>query len=163
MKLYYDKRLSDPTYYVQKGFRNGSKTTTKNIMKIGKHSELLLITDDPLAYAREKIREMNEKERTGKVEYTLTADFNEKVPHTLDSASASTQTNIGYFMIQNVMAGLNLKNYFKERTKDMKNTFDCYTISRFLTYARILNPSSKLDTWKNLGNYYEKPDFDYQH
>ncbi len=163
MKLYYDKRLSDPTYYVQKGFRNGSKTTTKNIMIIGKHSELLLITDDPLAYAKEKIREINENERTGKVEYTLTADFNEKVQHTQDSASSPTQANIGYFMIQNVMAGLNLKNYFKERTKDMKVTFDCYTISRFLTYARILNPSSKLDTWKNLGNYYEKPDFDYQH
>ena len=29
MKLYYDKRLSDPTYYVQQGFRNGKKTTTR--------------------------------------------------------------------------------------------------------------------------------------
>ena len=47
MKLYYDKRLSDPTYYVQQGFRNGKKTTTRNIRKIGKHSELLRITDDP--------------------------------------------------------------------------------------------------------------------
>ena len=31
MKLYYDKRLKDPTYYIQQGFRNGKKTTTKNI------------------------------------------------------------------------------------------------------------------------------------
>ena len=41
MKLYYDKRLSDPTYYVQIGIRKGKKVTSKNISKIGKHSELL--------------------------------------------------------------------------------------------------------------------------
>ena len=37
MKLYYDKRLKDPTYYIQQGFRNGKKTTTKNIKRLGKH------------------------------------------------------------------------------------------------------------------------------
>ena len=29
MKLYFDKRLSDPTYYVQIGIRNGKKVTSK--------------------------------------------------------------------------------------------------------------------------------------
>ena len=52
MKLNYDKKSKDPTYFIQKGYRNGKKTTTKNIARIGKHSELLKITDDPLAYAR---------------------------------------------------------------------------------------------------------------
>jgi hypothetical protein len=52
MKLYYDKRAKDPIYYVQQGYRNGKKTTTRNIAVIGKHSELLKISDDPLAYAR---------------------------------------------------------------------------------------------------------------
>ena len=50
MKLYFDKRLKDPTYYGQQGFRNGKKVTSKNIIKFGKHSELLKITDDPEAY-----------------------------------------------------------------------------------------------------------------
>ena len=50
MKLYYDKRLSDPTYYAQQGIRNGKKTTTRNVKNFGKHSELLKITDDPLVY-----------------------------------------------------------------------------------------------------------------
>ena len=53
MKLNYDKKSSDPTYFIQQGFRNGKKTTTKNIVRIGKHSELLKITDDPLAYAKQ--------------------------------------------------------------------------------------------------------------
>ncbi len=46
MKLYFDKRLKDPTYYAQQGIRNGKKTTTKNVRNFGKHSELLKITDD---------------------------------------------------------------------------------------------------------------------
>ena len=51
MKLNYDKKSKDPTYFIQMGIRNGKKTTTKNVKRIGKHSELLAITTDPLAYA----------------------------------------------------------------------------------------------------------------
>ena len=75
MKLYYDKRLADPTYYAQQGIRNGKKTTTKNVKKFGKHSELLKITDDPLTYVKEEIKKMNEEYRVGKVELSYSADF----------------------------------------------------------------------------------------
>ena len=51
MKLYYDKRSKNPTYFIQQGIRNGKKTTTRNVKVIGKHNDLLAITDDPLAYA----------------------------------------------------------------------------------------------------------------
>ena len=163
MKLYFDKRLKDPTYYGQQGFRNGKKVTSKNIIKFGKHSELLKITDAPEAYVREEIRKWNEEYRSGKVEYTLSADFNQRVPHTNDPASSSTWLNIGYFFLQELMKGLRLRDFFHQKTKDRKITFDCYTISRFLTYARILDPLSKHATWHKLDTYYEQPDFDYQH
>lgn len=163
MKLYFDKRLKDPTYYGQQGFRNGKKVTSKNIIKFGKHSELLKITDDPEAYVREEIRKWNEEYRSGKVEYTLSADFNQRVPHTNDPASSSTWLNIGYFFLQELMKGLRLRDFFHQKTNDRKITFDCYTISRFLTYARILDPLSKHATWHKLDTYYEQPDFDYQH
>ena len=61
MKLNYDRKSKDPTYFVQLGIRNGKKTTTKNIARIGKHSELLKITDDPLAYAKEQVKKYNEE------------------------------------------------------------------------------------------------------
>lgn len=163
MKLYFDKRLKDPTYYGQQGFRNGKKVTSKNIIKFGKHSELLKITDDPEAYVREQIKKWNEEYRVGKVEYTFSADFNERVPHTDNSASSSTSLNIGYFFIQELLSKLRLKGFFQEKTKGRKVTFDCYTILRFLLYARILDPLSKHATWHKLDTYYEKPDFDYQH
>ncbi|HIU14457.1 MAG TPA: transposase, partial [Candidatus Fimiplasma intestinipullorum] len=56
MKLYYDKRSKNPTYFIQQGIRNGKKTTTRNVKVIGKHNDLLAITDDPLAYAKEQVR-----------------------------------------------------------------------------------------------------------
>lgn len=163
MKLYYDKRLSDPTYYAQLGIRNGKKVTSKNVKKFGKHSELLKITDDPLAYVKEEIRKMNEEYRTGRVEFSILADFNARVKHTSKNASASTQLNIGYFFLQNLMSGLKLKDFFREKTDGRRVTFDCYTIHRFLIYARILDPLSKHAMWHKLDSYYEKPSFDYQH
>lgn len=163
MKLYFDKRLKDPTYYGQQGIRNGKKVTSKNIKNFGKHSELLKITDDPEAYVREEIRKWNEEYRVGRVEYDFKIDFNERVEHTDDEVSASKAVNIGYFYLQEIMRHLKLKDFFSEATEGRKITFDCYTILRFLTYARILDPGSKFSTWEHLENYYEKPDFDYQH
>ena len=132
-------------------------------MNFGKHSELLKITDDPEAYVREEIRKWNEEYRSGRVEYSLPADFNQRVPRTDAPASSSTWRNIGYFFLQDLMKGLRLKDFFRQKTEDRKITFDCYTISRFLTYARILDPLSKHATWHKLDTYYEQPDFDYQH
>ena len=50
MKLCYDKNNPNPSYYGQQGYRIGKKVTTKNLIKFGKHSELLKITDDPKTY-----------------------------------------------------------------------------------------------------------------
>ncbi len=163
MKLYYDKRLKDPTYYAQHGIRNGKKTTTRNVKNFGKHSELLKITDDPIAYVNEELRKMNEEYRIGRLAINYTVDFNEKVKKTAVEASASTYKNIGYFILQYIMKGLNLKGFFRGNTVERKITYDSFTILRFLTYARILYPGSKLLMWSNLESYYEEPEFDYQH
>lgn len=163
MKLYYDKRLKDPTYYGQQGFRNGKKVTSKNVKNFGKHSELLKITDDPLSYVKEEIRKMNEEYRVGRVSFDLTADFNEKVRSSDGEASSPTWVNTGYFFLQYIMKDLRLREFFKQAASGRKITFDCYTVSRFLTYARILDPASKLATWGQLSSYYEQPSFGYQH
>ncbi len=163
MKLYYDKRLSDPTYYAQIGIRNGKKVSSKNVRKFGRHSELLKITDDPLSYVKEEIRKMNEEYRVGRVSFDLTADFNERVRPSEDEASSTTWVNTGYFFLQYIMKDLRLKGFFEQKTSSRKITFDCYTISRFLTYARILDPASKSATLGRLSSYYEQPDFDHQH
>lgn len=164
MKLNYDRKSKDPTYFVQMGIRNGKKTTTKNVARIGKHSELLKITDDPLAYAKEQVKKYNEEYKNKNcVSLEIKVDFAEKIKATGDTASHSTLLNIGYFFLQQFYRDLKIDSFFESVTADRKNEFDPNLINRFLTYSRILYPDSKLGTHQNLCRFYEQPVFDYVH
>jgi len=163
MKLNYDKKSNDPTYFIQMGFRNGKKTSTRNVMRIGKHSELLAIDPDPLAYAKRKVLEANEAQKNNKVNMSFEIDFDEKLTATSDIASKSNLLNTGYIILQKVYHDLAIADFFKAIQTSHKATFPCNDINRFLTYARILDPESKLGTFDKLDTYYEQPSFEYQH
>lgn len=164
MKLNYDRNSKNPTYFIQKGYRNGKKATTKNIARIGKHSELLKITDDPLAYAKQQVELYNEEEqKNNKVSMEVKIDFAEKLKADNCLVSASTNLNIGYFFLQQLYHDLGIHTFFKKATSGSKITFDPDLVNRFLTFARILEPDSKLGTYDHLNRYYEKPDFNYVH
>ena len=163
MKIWYDKKSKDPSYFVQQGIRNGKKVTTKNIFKIGKHSELLAQGHaDPLAYAKEVVEEYNKKMKSEKVDLEITIDFNKKLIPSDNVASKSSLLNIGYFFLQDIYSKLNLKGFIKNITKDKKITYNLNDITRFLTFDRILNPKSKLAAVNNLEFFYEKPSFSHQ-
>lgn len=164
MKLNYDKKSKDPTYFIQMGIRNGKKTTTKNVARIGKHSELLKITDDPLTYAKEQVKKYNEEyNEKKKVSLDLKIDFAQKLKASNDIESKSTNSNIGYFFLQQIYHDLKIKSFFDKITADTKIKFDPNLVNRFLTVARIISPDSKLGTSQNLNYFYEKPEFDYVH
>lgn len=163
MKLWYDKKSKDPSYFVQKGYRNGKKTTTKNIARIGKHSELLKITDDPFAYAKEQVAKYNNEEKNGRITMGMKIDFEEKIKISNGLVSSSTNLNIGYLYLQQFYHELELGAFFGSITADSKITFEPNTVNRFLTFARILYPDSKLGTYLHLNHYYEQPSFSYNH
>lgn len=163
MKLYFDKRAKDPIYYVQQGFRNGTKTTTKNVAKIGKHSELLKITDDPLAYVKEQIARLNGEKKSNKVTMEVVIDFDQKIRPGNEPVSLSNRLNIGYFILQKLYRELDVGSFFKKVTTDSKISFNPDIANRFMTYARILEPDSKLGTYEHLHRYYEQPDIEYVH
>ena len=164
MKLWYDKKSKDPNYFIQMGIRNGKKTTTKNVARIGRHSELLKITDDPLAYAKEQVKKYNEEYQIqNRMSLEIKVDFAEKIKAANAANSKSTLFNIGYFFLQQIYHDLDIGSFFRSATADMKNEFDPNLVNRFLTYSRILHPDSKLGTYQNLDRYYEQPEFDYVH
>jgi hypothetical protein len=133
MKLYYDKKSKDPTYYVQIGIRNGKKVTSKNIAKIGKHSELLKITNDPLAYAKEQIAKYNEETKTNiKVDMEIHLDFAEKIKSTGEAVSASTLKNVGYLYLQRLYYQLEIDKFFNDITKDRKFFIEVICCSNLL-------------------------------
>ena len=164
MKLWYDKKSKDPTYFIQRGIRNGKKTTTKNVVRIGKHSELLKTTADPLAYALDEVKRYNEELKNNKsVALDFKFDFNEKITYQDDLVSKSKLLNIGYFFLQQIYHDLKIGAFFKNIIKDTRIQFDPNLVNRFLTYSRILNPDSKLGTHQNLVGFYEQPTFGYEH
>ena len=163
MKLWYDRKSKDPTYFIQKGYRNGKKTTTKNIARIGKHSELLKITGDPMAYAKEQVALYNDDEKNGRLSMEIKIDFDEKIKISDHLVSSSTNLNIGYLYLQQFYHELEIGSFFKRVTTGSKITFDPDTVNRFMTFARILYPDSKLGTYQHLDHYYEQPSFDYNH
>jgi len=81
---------------------NGKKTSTRNVAKIGKHSALLAIDLDPLAYAKRQVLKANLAQKNNKVSMNLEIDFNEKLSATGDIASKSNLLNTGYFILQKV-------------------------------------------------------------
>ena len=162
MKLNYDRNSKDPTYFIQKGYRYGKKTTTKNIVRIGKHSELLKMTDDPLAYAKEQVEKYNEAERmNNRLTMEITVDFEKKIRNENELVSQSTSRNIGYFFLQQIYQKLDLRSFFKKITENSKITYDPNQINRFMTFSRILEPDSKLGSFQHLNCYYEEPEFNY--
>jgi transposase len=163
MKLYYDKRAKDPIYYVQQGIRNGAKTTTRNVARIGKHSELLRVTEDPLSYAKKQIEHLNKEAKDGKVTMEMVIDFAQRVRPREEAESSSNLLNIGYFFLQKVYHDLDIGGFFKKVTAGSKISYSPNDANRFMTYARILDPDSKLGTYDHLCRYYERPDFGYVH
>ena len=164
MKLWYDRKSKDPTYFVQLGIRNGKKTTTKNIARIGRHSDLLKITDDPLSYAKEQVIKYNEEaKKNNQVSLELKINFADKLKASDSVVSSSGQLNIGYFFLQQLYHDLEIQSFFDTVAADSKISFDPNLVNRFLTCSRILHPDSKLGTHQHLGNFYEQPQFDYVH
>lgn len=161
MKLNYDRKSKDPTYFIQVGIRNGKKVTTKNVERIGKHSELLKITDDPLEYAKQRVKEYNENIKNSKVEYNITVNFDDKVINQGNTVSKSICKNTGYFYLKKLYSSLGISDFFDKVCSGRKIAFNPNMINMVLTFSRILDPGSKMHTLKNLAGFYG--DFDFSH
>lgn len=161
MKLNYDRKSKDPTYFIQVGIRNGKKVTTKNVERIGKHSELLKITDDPLEYAKQRVKEYNENIKNSKVEYNITVNFDDKVVNQGNTVSKSTCKNTGYFYLKELYSSLGISDFFDKVCSGRKIAFNPNMINMVLTFSRILDSGSKMHTLKNLTGFYG--DFDFSH
>lgn len=145
------------------GIRNGKKVTSKNIAVIGKHNDLLKITDDPLSYAKQKVTEFNENLKKQKIDVTYSVDLSQKIINHGDIVSRSLASNIGYFYLKDIYDKLEIKQFLDNLFKNRKISFDANKINLILTCSRILDPGSKLYCFNHMHKYYGDFDFDYQH
>lgn len=116
-----------------------------------------------MTYAKEQVALYNDEEKNSRISTDVKIDFNEKIKISKDLVSSSTNLNIGYLYLQQLYHELEIGSFLQQISVDSKITFDPNTVNRFMTFARILHPDSKLGTFQHLDHYYEQPSFSYNH
>ena len=148
MRLSKIKKKNDTFYYVIESLPGGS---TKIYEVIGKHSELLKITDDPLSYARKRVEEINKSLKEDVMIFNEKIDFSEKIEESNDIASKNTSKNIGWLYLDEIIKKFDLESFFLKYKGKQK--YNLYDINKHLVVNQILNPGSKMNAWENIDNY----------
>ena len=146
-------------YVIRSTYKNG-RNSSERVEKLGTYDELLkkLNGQDPIAWAKAYIADLNEKEKAGKREINVAFS-----PAKLMESNAPVLFNGGYLFLQAIYYALGLQTITKKIAKKHKFTFDLNAILANLLYARILFPASKLATMQLVKKFLEQPSFELQH
>lgn len=63
---------------------------------------------------------MNEEYHSGRSEFTIFLDFNERIPSSNALSTSSNTLNVGYLYLKDIYTKLNISNFFKSLTSDLK-------------------------------------------
>ena len=160
MRLSTSKSKNATSLYVIKDITIKNKRTTKIIEKLGTFEELSkkLNGQDPYEWAKIYIDKLNKKEIENKVE--IIAKFSESKQIPIDT---KVHYNGGYLFLQDIYYDLGLDKISKQISDKYKFSFDLNSILSRLIYTRMLNPSSKLSSFKASTDFIEQPNFELQH
>ena len=162
MRLNVTKSKNAASLYVVKSVYNPKtqSNTSKIVEKLGTEAELRekLNGQDPYEWARQYIKELNEKEKENRRPVILT-----KTPSKLIDKGGQSSYNGGYLFLQRLYHDLGLHEVCRSISSRYKFTFNLDSILSRMVYGRILFPSSKLNTVQLSGTLLEPPDFELQH
>lgn len=150
------RKINDYSYYsIIKDYTNlNGKRTTKIFEKLGNQDQVeeRFGKTDTLNKIREYINELNNEDK----ETLLRREFN---PNKRISPGIKRQFNIGYLFLEKLYYQLKLNDICISIQDKYKFKFDLNEILSYLIYARIIFPSSKLETFKQCQNFIEQPKF----
>lgn len=142
-------------YYILESFRTDSKkTTTRIVKKLGSHAQLLAEHDDPEAWAREVVAEMNRQANEGKRKIMVPFSESELVQKDCDRLFDGS-----YLFLQKLFHQLRLDYICRKISSYYDFDFNLAEILGHLVYSRILNPASKLSTYEYAQSFMEKPSY----
>ena len=150
------RKINNYSYYsIIKDYTNlDGKRTTKIFEKLGNQDQVekRFGKIDTINKIKEYINELNNKDK----EEMLRREFN---PNKRISQNIKRQFNVGYLFIKKLYNQLKLNNICYEIQNKYKFKFDLNEILSYLVFARIIYPSSKLETFKQCQNFIEQPKF----
>lgn len=144
-------------YVIKSTYQNGIHST-KIVEKLGTLAELSKEHEDPIAWAKQYIEDLNQKEKEEKRDVLI--KYNQSK---LIEKDDQRSFNGGYLFLQQLYHQLGLHKICNDISAKYKFTFNLDSILSRLIYGRILFPSSKLNTYQESRQLLEQPDFELQH
>ena len=154
MKIGAYKNKTTTNYYLQKTVREGKKTKTIIVEKLGTHEDLLKICGDmePLEWARnyavQKTAEEKEQNKDVIVKFSTKSRIN------LDVRNSC---NVGYLFLRDIYYSLGLNKICDSVSKKHKFEYNLNDILSMLVYARVIAPGSKLSSLESAKKFLEPP------
>lgn len=136
------------------------KRTSKVYENIGNYEKLKLRAgdEDPLTWLNNYVKELNKKSKEDSLPIII-----QKNPNKIIDKNVQVEFNVGYLFLQDLYYKLGLNNICKDISNRHQFKFDLNNILSKLIYSRILYPASKLKTMQLSKNFFEQPNFEYQH
>lgn len=142
-------------YSIIKDYTNlKGKRTTKIFEKLGNQSQVeeRFGEIDTINKIKEYINELNNEDK----EELIKKEFN---PNKRINPGIKRQFNVGYLFLEKLYNQLKLSDICNEIQSKYKIQFDLNEIFSYLIYARIIYPSSKLETFKQCHKFIKQPSF----
>ena len=150
------RKINDYSYYtIIRDYTNlKGKRTTKIFEKLGnqKQVEERFGKIDTINKIKEYINELNSEDK----EEIIKKEFN---PNKRIAPGIKRQFNVGYLFLQKLYNQLKINDICNSIQNKYQFHFDLNEILSYLVFARIIYPSSKLETFKQCQNFIQQPKF----
>ena len=155
MRLGISKSKNTVNYYIIKDYTKNGKRSTKHVLRIGNLEEVKKLAGNMDYKEWLKIFVQKYNEEHCKKEIITIKKNNKKII----SKDINNSFNVGYLFLEKIYNALNIKNICEDIQNKYQFHFDLNEILSYLVYARIIYPSSKLETFKQCQNFIEQPNF----
>ena len=155
MRLKISKSKNTTLFYIIKDYTRNGKRSTKIVKRIGNLEDVKIMASntDYMVWLKDYVKQYNEEHC--KSETIIIKKNNKK----LISMNNKISFNVGYLFLKKLYNQLKLNNICYEIQNKYKFQFDLNEILSYLVYARIIYPSSKLETFRQCQNFIEQPKF----
>ena len=150
------RKINDYSYYsIIKDYTNlNGKRTTKIFEKLGNQDQVeeRFGKIDTINKIKDYINKLNDEDK----EELIKREYN---PNKRISSNVKREFNVGYLFLEKLYYLLKLDNICNSISDKYKFQFDLNEILSYLVFARIIYPSSKLETFKQCHNFIKQPNF----
>lgn len=155
MRLKITKSKNKVHYSIIKDFTNLSgKRTTKVFENLGNQQQVeeRFGKEDTLKKIKEYVNFINNEDK----EEIIKKEFN---PNKRITNNTKRKFNVGYLFLEKLYYQLKINQICEDIQDKYQFHFDLNEILSYLIYARIIYPSSKLQTFRQCQNFIEQPKF----